>query len=75
MDNKTEETMRLLADVERSIRTVLAGGQSVTIGDRTVIRPTLSKLNEMKSELEAQLTDSASDCLMPNTYVAMFDRR
>lgn len=68
-------TAKLLEDVNHAIRVVLNGGQSVTLGDRTVIRPTLSKLMEMKSELEAQLTDSASDCLMPNTYVAMFDRR
>lgn len=66
---------KMLEDVNQAIQVVLKGGQSVTIGDRTVIRPTLSRLMDMKNELEAQLTDSASDCLMPNTYVAMFDRR
>lgn len=66
---------KMLEDVNQAIQVVLKGGQSVTIGDRTVIRPTLSRLMDMKNELEAQIADSASDCLMPNTYVAMFDRR
>ena len=72
---KEISTAMLLADVNHAIRVVLNGGQSVTIGDRTVVRPTLSRLLEMKSELEAQLTDEASSHLMPHTHVAMFDRR
>lgn len=64
-----------LAEVNKAIYAVLAGGQSYSIGSRSLTRADLSLLKEMREELEAELTSDASSHLLDNTFVAFFDGR
>ncbi len=64
-----------LAEVNKAIFAVLAGGQSYTIGSRSLTRADLSLLKEMREELEAEITSNASSRLLDNTFVAFFEGR
>lgn len=64
-----------LAEVDKAIFAVLAGGQSYTIGSRSLTRADLSLLKEMREELEAEITSNASSRLLDNTFVAFFEGR
>jgi len=64
-----------LAEVNKAIYAVLAGGQSYSIGSRSLTRADLSLLKQMREELEAELTRDNSSNLLDNTFVAMFTGR
>lgn len=64
-----------LAEVNKAIYAVLAGGQSYTIGSRSLTRADLSLLKQMREELEAEITSDASNNLLDNTFVAFFTGR
>ena len=64
-----------LAEVNKAIYAVLAGGQSYSIGSRSLTRADLSLLKQMREELEAELTRDNSSHLRDNTFVAMFTGR
>lgn len=64
-----------LAEVNKAIYSVLAGGQSYTIGSRSLTRADLSLLKQMREELEAEITADASNHLIDNTFVAFFTGR
>lgn len=64
-----------LAEVNKAIYAVLAGGQSYSIGSRSLTRADLSLLKQMREELEAELTRDNSSHLLDNTFVAMFTGR
>ena len=64
-----------LAEVNKAIYAVLSGGQSYSIGSRSLTRADLSLLKEMREELEAQMTSDASSRLLDNTFVAFFEGR
>jgi len=77
-EKKTFETMtkeEQLAEVNKAIYSVLAGGQSYTIGSRSLTRADLSLLKQMREELEAQITSETSSGLLDNTVVAFFTGR
>ena len=64
-----------LAEVNKAIYAVLAGGQSYSIGSRSLTRADLSLLKKMREELEAEITAESSAQLLDNTFVALFDGR
>lgn len=64
-----------LAEVNKAIYAVLAGGQSYSIGSRSLTRADLSLLKKMREELEAEITAESSAHLLDNTFVALFDGR
>lgn len=64
-----------LAEINKAIYAVLAGGQSYTIGSRSLTRADLSLLKQMREELEAEITSNNSSRLFDNTFVAFFDGR
>lgn len=64
-----------LAEVNKAIFAVLSGGQSYSIGSRSLTRADLSLLKEMREELEAELTSDKSSRLLDNTFVAFFEGR
>lgn len=64
-----------LAEVNKAIYSVLAGGQSYSIGSRSLTRADLGLLKKMREELEAEITSGNASHLLDNTFVALFDRR
>lgn len=64
-----------LAEVNKAIYSVLAGGQSYSIGSRSLTRADLKLLKQMREELEAEVTSENSSHLLDNTFVAVFDGR
>lgn len=65
----------MLDQVNHAIGNILLGGQSYTIGKRSLTRADLSKLYEMQEKLQAQsLTEESSD-LLGDTYAAIFEGR
>lgn len=71
--NMTREEQ--LAEINKAIYAVLAGGQSYTIGSRSLTRADLSLLKQMREELEAEITSDNSSMLLDKTFVAFFDGR
>jgi len=74
MENKYTP-QQMLTEVNNAICAVLVGGQSYKIGTRQLTRADLGLLKTMRSELEAQIAADESNCLMDNTYVAIFSGR
>ena len=77
-DNKNFAEMtkeEQLKEVNNAIYAVLAGGQSYSIGSRSLTRAYLSLLKSMREELEAEITRDDSSHLLDNTFVAMFTGR
>ena len=64
-----------LAEVNKAIYAVLAGGQSYTIGSRSLTRADLGLLKKMREELEAEASSGSASHLLDHTYVAIFDGR
>lgn len=64
-----------LAEINRAIYSVLAGGQSYTIGSRSLTRADLGLLKQFREELEGQITSDNSSSLLDNTFVAVFSGR
>ncbi|PKM72839.1 MAG: peptidylprolyl isomerase [Firmicutes bacterium HGW-Firmicutes-16] len=65
----------MLAEVKKAIYTVLVGGQSYSIGSRSMTRADLSLLKSMRDDLEAQVATGANTGLMDNTFVVVFEGR
>lgn len=72
MENNNEQK---LAEVNAAISAVLAGGQSYTIGSRSLTRADLSNLRAMRDELEMQVANEAPSRLLDRTCVAVFEGR
>lgn len=64
-----------LAEVNKAIYAVLAGGQSYSIGSRSLTRADLGLLKQMREELEAEITSGNASHLLDNTFVAFFEGR
>ena len=64
-----------LAEVYKAIYAVLVGGQSYTIGSRSLTRADLSLLKNMREELEGEINVDSASVLLDNTYVAVFQGR
>ena len=75
MDETNMTPAEMLAQVNTAITKVLCGGQSYKIGSRSLTRADLAMLKSMRDDLEAQLANEDSGCLMGRTYVAYFDGR
>ena len=75
MDETNMTPAEMLAQVNTAITKVLCGGQSYKIGSRSLTRADLTMLKSMRDDLEAQLADEDSGCLLGRTYVAYFDGR
>ena len=73
--NDDYKPQQRLAEVNKAIQAVLLGGQSYKLGSRSVSRADLALLKAMRDELEAQLANEDSGCLLGRTYVAYFDGR
>ena len=65
----------LLAEVNKALIAVAAGGQSYKIGSRSLTRADLSMLKAMRDDLEAQVVAGKPSHLLDRTYVAYFDGR
>lgn len=74
-DNTTTKPADLLEQVNNTITTVLAGGQSYKIGSRQLTRADLAMLKAMRDDLEAQVAAETPGHLLDHTFVAMFDGR
>lgn len=75
MDETRMSPAEMLAQVNSAITTVLCGGQSYKIGSRSLTRADLAMLKSMRDDLEAQLANEDSGCLLGRTYVAYFEGR
>ena len=75
MDETNMTPAEMLAQVNTAITKVLCGGQSYQIGSRSLTRADLAMLKSMRDDLEAQLANEDSGCLLGRTYVAYFDGR
>lgn len=65
----------LLSQVDAAIQTILVGGQSYRLGNRSLTRADLGILRQMRSELAAQVNGEEDSRLMPGTCVAFFEGR
>lgn len=73
-DNNKLTAQEMLNEVDKAIYNVLVGGQSYSIGSRSLTRADLRMLKEMKDDLMAQVAEGSSN-LLDNTYVAEFSGR
>ena len=65
----------LLSHVDAAIQTILVGGQSYKLGNRSLTRADLGLLRKMRNELAAQVAGEDDSCLMPGACVAFFEGR
>lgn len=65
----------MLEEVNEAIYKIMAGGQSYTIGSRTLTRADLGQLRKLKQELMAENAGDNGSSLFGDTYVAMFSGR
>lgn len=72
--SRRDKLAEQLQDVETAIHAVLVGGQEYRIGSRSLTRADLTRLYQMKKELQGELA-AEDGMLMDDTYVAVFDRR
>lgn len=71
----TYQPRELLSQVDAAIQTILVGGQSYRLGNRSLTRADLGLLRKMRNELAAQMAGEDESWLMPNTCVAFFEGR
>ena len=65
----------MLDQGNHAISNILMGGQSYTIGKRSLTRADLSKLYEMQEKLQAQFMTEEDSDLLGDTYAAIFEGR
>lgn len=65
----------LLKNVNQAIIAITVGGQSYTIGSRSLTRANLTELRNLKNDIEAQIASKDDNGLFGNTSVAYFDGR
>lgn len=70
-----EKTAEMLEEVNSAISKILAGGQSYTIGSRSLTRADLGELRAMRDDLESAIASGSSSMLLDRTCVAVFDGR
>lgn len=75
MNDTAASLAEQLEQVNQAIASVLAGGQSYKIGNRSLTRASLSELKAMRDDLQSQLDVSQSTGLLDRTMVAVFDGR
>ena len=71
----TYQPRELLSQVNAAIQTILVGGQSYRLGNRSLTRADLGLLRKMHNELAAQVAGEEESCLMPGACVAFFEGR
>ena len=64
----------MLEKVDEAIESILLGGQSYKIGSRQLNRADLTKLYDIKKDLQAQVAEGTQG-LLDDCYVAIFDGR
>ncbi len=72
---ETFSNRELLSHVDAAIQSILVGGQSYRLGNRSLTRADLGILRQMRSELAAQAAGEDGGCLLPNTCAAFFEGR
>lgn len=75
MNDTAASLAEQLEQVNQAIASVLAGGQSYKIGNRSLTRASLSELKALRDNLQSQLEVSQSTGLLDRTMVAVFDGR
>ena len=77
MDNVNNEynPEKMLGEVNNALSAIFNGGQSYTIGSRSLTRADLSKLYEIRNNLMAEVQSMQTSGLMDDTYVAYFGGR
>lgn len=70
-ENSIMTPQQMLAEVNTAITKVLVGGQSYTIGSRSLSRADIGQLRQLKAELEAQISAGGTG-LLDNAYIAAF---
>ena len=70
----TYQPRELLSQVDAAIQTILVGGQSYRLGNRSLTRADLGLLRKMRNEA-AQVAGEDDSCLMPGACVAFFEGR
>lgn len=73
MQDMTNE--ELLKHVNEAIVAITVGGQSYTIGSRSLTRANLTELHNLKKDLEAKIASEKNCGLFSDTYVAFFEGR
>lgn len=71
----TNQLEERLEQVNSAIAAVLAGGQSYSIGSRSLTRADLGKLQEIRADLESQIASGRNSHLLDRTFVAVFEGR
>ena len=71
----SQSAAALLQQVNEAIISIMVGGQSYTIGTRSLTRADLGVLRAMKADLEAQAAAETDGGLFGRTYVAYFEGR
>lgn len=66
---------QLLEHVNNAIVAITVGGQSYSIGSRSLTRANLTELRNLKNDLEAQIASKDDNGLFANTSIAYFDGR
>lgn len=74
MADQRMSASEMLQQVDAAITNILIGGQSYKIGSRQLNRADLSKLYEMRADLQAQAA-AGTPGLLDDCYVAMFEGR
>lgn len=72
--DQTPTASEMLAEVNKAITNICAGGQSYKIGSRQLTRADLKQLYAMRSDLMAQVA-AGRPGLLDDCYVAVFDGR
>lgn len=76
MSNVNEHSAeQMLKEVNNAISAICNGGQSYTIGSRSLTRANLSQLYQMRNNLMAEVQSQQSSGLMDDTFVAVFQGR
>lgn len=73
--DKEYSPQQMLVEVNKAIQAVLLGGQSYKLGSRSVTRADLALLQQMRDDLESQLSRGGESPMMPDVVVAVFDGR
>lgn len=75
MNDTAASLAEQLEQVNQAIASVLAGGQSYKIGNRSLTRASLSELKALRDDLQSQLEVSQATGLLDRTMVAVFEGR
>ena len=73
MDIMDADAKTLLAEVNKAIRTVMAGGQSYKIGSRSMTRANITELRNLRNALAAEVAAEEEKDLFRDTYAAVFE--